>query len=90
MRRERYSLQRLQIRYCNCFLASSRLPLRSNATELLKEVVPGDSRIAVLSNPTNAVVPRQMRETKVAAWALGIQLLPNKIIQSQRANRTTL
>jgi putative tryptophan/tyrosine transport system substrate-binding protein len=48
--------------------------LSGKRLELLKEVVPGVSRIAVLSNPTNAAVPPQMRETEVTARALGVQL----------------
>jgi len=42
--------------------------------ELLREVVPGVSRIAVLSNPSSATVPPMMRKTEVAARALGVQL----------------
>jgi putative tryptophan/tyrosine transport system substrate-binding protein len=44
--------------------------LSGKRLELLKEVVPGVSRIAVLSDPTNAAVPPQMRETRLplARW----------------------
>ncbi len=43
--------------------------------ELLKETVPKASRVAVLWNPANAVWQAQMlRETKVAARALGLRL----------------
>ncbi len=48
--------------------------LSGKRLELLKTVVPGVSRIAVLSNPTSVAVPIQMRETEVAARALGVQL----------------
>ena len=48
--------------------------LSGKRLELLKEVVPKVSRIAVLSNPSNANDLPQMRETEVAARALGIQL----------------
>ena len=41
---------------------------------LLKEVVPKVSRIAVLSNPSSANDPPQMKETEVTARALGVQL----------------
>jgi putative tryptophan/tyrosine transport system substrate-binding protein len=42
--------------------------------ELLKEVVPEVSRIAVLSTPSSAHVRPQMRETEVTARALGVRL----------------
>jgi putative tryptophan/tyrosine transport system substrate-binding protein len=55
-------------------LTSIASDLSGKRLELLKEVVPGVSRIGVLSNPTSASVPRQMRETEVTARALGVQL----------------
>jgi len=48
--------------------------LSGKRLQLLKTVVPGASRIAVLSNPTSPGVPPQMRATEVAARALGVQL----------------
>lgn len=48
--------------------------LSGKRLELLKEVVPRLSRVAVLSNPTSANVPPQMRETEVTARALAVQL----------------
>ena len=48
--------------------------LSGKRLELLKEVVPGVSRIAVLSNPTNQSVPALLRETEVAAQSLGVQV----------------
>jgi putative tryptophan/tyrosine transport system substrate-binding protein len=48
--------------------------LSGKRLELLREVVPRMSRVAVLSNPAAPGVPVQMRETKQAAQALGIQL----------------
>ena len=48
--------------------------LSGKRLELLKEVVPGVSRIAVLSNPTNQSVPALLKETKIAAQSLGVQL----------------
>ena len=60
-------------------LTSIASDLSGKRLELLKEVVPGSSHIAVLSNPTSPVVPPQMRETKVAAQALGVQLLPLEV-----------
>jgi putative ABC transport system substrate-binding protein len=53
--------------------------LSGKRLELLKEVVPRLSRLAVLSNPTSAAVPPQMRETEVAARALGLQLQPLEV-----------
>src|SRR5262245_2595580 len=48
--------------------------LSGRRLELLKEVVPGVSRIAVLSNPTNQSVPALLSEAKVAAQSLGVQV----------------
>ena len=42
--------------------------------ELLKEIVPKVSRVAVLWNPTNTSHPLLLREAKVAARSLGVQL----------------
>ena len=42
--------------------------------ELLKEVAPAASRVAVLTNPTNGSHPALTRELQVAARALGVQL----------------
>jgi putative ABC transport system substrate-binding protein len=41
---------------------------------LLKEIVPKVRRVAILSNPANPVQPLLMREVKVAARSLGVQL----------------
>ena len=43
--------------------------------ELLKEAVPKVSRVGVLYNPTNPDSAPQLRETEVAARALGVTLL---------------
>src|SRR5215510_15365631 len=48
--------------------------LAGKRLELLKEVVPGVSRIAVLSNPTNQSVPALLSETEIAAQSLGVQI----------------
>src|SRR5262249_38496764 len=42
--------------------------------ELLREVVPRISRVAVLSNPSNPIIPPLLRETEAAARRLGVQL----------------
>src|SRR4030095_8903555 len=44
--------------------------------ELLKEVVPKASRVAVLLNPANPTNPLQLKETEAAAPALRVTLLP--------------
>jgi len=44
--------------------------------ELLKEVVPKVSRVALLWNPANAGNPPQLREAEVAARTLGVRLQP--------------
>lgn len=41
--------------------------------ELLKEIVPKLSRVAILLNPANASNPLQLRETEAAARSLGVQ-----------------
>jgi len=57
-------------------LSSIASDLSGKRLELLKEVVPAASHIAVLSNPSSAVVPPQMREAQAAAKGLGLQLQP--------------
>jgi len=42
--------------------------------ELLKEIVPKVRRVAILSNPASPVQPLFIREVKVAARSLGVQL----------------
>jgi putative ABC transport system substrate-binding protein len=53
--------------------------LSGKRLELLKEVVPGVSRVAVLWNPTNPSNALQIGATKVAAQALGVQLQPLEV-----------
>ncbi len=48
--------------------------LAGKRLELLKEAVPGASRIAVLSNPTNLTMALHLRETGAAARSLRVQL----------------
>ena len=43
--------------------------------QLLKEMVPSASRVAVLSNPGNSTNPLQVKELEAAAPALGVTLL---------------
>src|SRR5712691_2779205 len=47
--------------------------------ELLKEAVPRAVRVAVLSNPTNPLHPELVRNAKLAAGSLGVQL---KIVEA--------
>ncbi len=47
--------------------------------QLLKQVVPGASRVAVLSNPTNPYIGLVLRGTEAAARVLGVQLQPLEI-----------
>jgi putative tryptophan/tyrosine transport system substrate-binding protein len=48
--------------------------LSAKQLELLKEVVPGLTQIAVLQNPRNPVSALNLRWTELAAQALGVQL----------------
>lgn len=48
--------------------------LSQKTLQLLRELVPGVTRIAVLWNPANPVLPVMFRETQVAAQALAVQL----------------
>ncbi len=49
--------------------------------ELLKEIIPRVSRVAVLWNPTNQTHPLLLGEAKVAARSLGVQL---QILEARR------
>ena len=42
--------------------------------ELLRELVPGAARVAVLVNPTNPVTETTLRDTELGARAMGLQL----------------
>jgi len=48
--------------------------LSRKSLELLREVVPEVTRIAVIGNPANPVIPIMIRETRVAAQALDVQI----------------
>jgi putative ABC transport system substrate-binding protein len=50
------------------------LEIVAKQLELLKETVPKISRVAILSNPTNAYHQLAIREVNVAARSLGVQL----------------
>ncbi len=53
---------------------SAGLELFAKQLELLKETVPKIRRVAILSNPANAYHQLAIREVKVAARSLGVQL----------------
>jgi putative ABC transport system substrate-binding protein len=57
-------------------LSDFNLGVVTKRLELLKEVVPTASRIAVLLNPANPTNPLQLKEIQAAAPALGVTLLP--------------
>ena len=48
--------------------------LSGKRLELIREVVPGATRIAILSNPTSPVTAIQLKETQAAARSLAVQL----------------
>jgi putative ABC transport system substrate-binding protein len=52
------------------------LAIAGKQLELLKETVPGVSRVAVLWNPTNPMLLQQLRDTKIAARSLNVELQP--------------
>ena len=55
--------------------------------ELLKEVVPTVSRVAVLLNPANPTNPPQLKEVQVVAPALGVTLLSLEVKGSDDIER---
>jgi putative tryptophan/tyrosine transport system substrate-binding protein len=55
-------------------LSSLSADLSGKRVELLKEILPQLSRLAVLGTSTNAGNERQLRETKTALGAFGVQL----------------
>ena len=57
-------------------LTSGTAELSGKSLQLLKELVPGVGRIAVLLNPTNPVMQLTLSETQAAGRALGVQLQP--------------
>lgn len=55
-------------------LTSGGTELSGKSLELLKELVPGVTRVAVLWNPANPVTARMLGETRLAGQALRLQL----------------
>jgi len=60
-------------------VASVSAELSAKGLELLKEVVPTVSRVAVLVNPVNPTHPAVMKEVEAAARALGVELQPLEV-----------
>ncbi len=61
--------------------------LAGKRLQLLKEVVPGASRVAVLSNPTVPYTALMVKETEAAARVLGVQLQPLEVRAPQDIDR---
>jgi len=57
-------------------LASLLPELAAKSLQLLKEVIPGVTRVAVLMNPSNPLHDPSFRESEIAASSLGVQVLP--------------
>lgn len=60
-------------------LSDFNLGVVTKRLELLKEVVPSASRVAVLLNPANPTNPLQLKEIQAVAPALGVTLLPLEV-----------
>ena len=69
-------------------LSDITVDLSAKRLELLKEVVPTASRVAVLWNPAHPTNPLQLRETQVAAQALGMRLQSLEVRGSDELERT--
>jgi putative ABC transport system substrate-binding protein len=61
--------------------------LAGKRLQLLKEVVPRASRVAMLSNPTNPGSALTVRETEAAARVLGVQLQPLEMRAPEEIDR---
>ena len=60
-------------------LSDFNLGVVTKRLELLKEVVPTASRVAVLLNPANPTNPLQLKEIQAVAPALGVTLIPLEV-----------
>jgi putative tryptophan/tyrosine transport system substrate-binding protein len=67
-------------------LSTLSVELVGKRLQLLKEAIPGISRVAVLSNPTIPSQALELREAKVAAGSLKVQL---QVLESQDPNDLT-
>jgi putative ABC transport system substrate-binding protein len=61
--------------------------LMGKRLELLKEMVPSASRVAVLFNPANPTSPPQWKDLQAAAAALGVTLLPWEVKEADDIDR---
>ncbi len=68
-------------------LSDITVDMSAKRLELLKEVAPTASRVAVLWNPTHPTNPLQLRETQIAAQALGLTLQPVEVRSSDELDR---
>src|SRR5581483_2372556 len=68
-------------------LAGVAPELSGKRLELLKEVVPGALRVAVLFNPENPNARRILKETEISAHALGMQLHVMEIRRSDELEK---
>src|SRR6266540_1083523 len=64
-------------------LSDLNVDLITKRLELLKEVVPKTSHVAVLLNPANPTNPLQLKETQSVAPALGVTLLILEIKEAE-------
>jgi putative ABC transport system substrate-binding protein len=64
-------------------LSSQTTDLAGKRIELLREVVPGLRRLAILANPDNSYVATEVREVQAAARALGLEVDLFEIRQAQ-------
>ena len=62
--------------------------LMGKRLELLKEIIPSASRVAVLLNPANPTSPLQLQEFQATAPALGVTLLPFEAKAANEIDRT--
>jgi putative tryptophan/tyrosine transport system substrate-binding protein len=64
-------------------LSSQTTDLAGKRIELLREVVPGLRRLAILANPDNSYVASEVRESQAAARTLGLEIDLFEIRQAQ-------
>lgn len=58
--------------------------LSAKRLELLKEAVPGASRVAALWNPKHGPGPNLLRETEAAARTLGVRIQPLEVVNADQ------
>jgi putative tryptophan/tyrosine transport system substrate-binding protein len=65
-------------------LSTEQADIAGKRLELLREIVPGLSRLALLANPSNPGTLREMREAQAAAQTLGLQVV---VLQADRVDQ---